>query len=299
MTPNLRGALLMTGSMAGFAVEDAFLKAAVRHLPLGEVITLFGLGGLAVFVLLTLRRGEAVVSRRMVTRRMLVRSGFEVAGRLFYALAIALTPLAVASAILQSAPLIVVAGAALLFGERVGAVRWLAILVGLAGVLMIIRPGLQGFDALAIFAVLGTIGFAGRDLATRAAPPQLSNMQLGVMGFAMLTLAGAAIMAWQGRVVVPDTQGLALILGATVFGVAGYALLTAAMRTGEIGAVTPFRYTRLVFAMILGLVVFGERPDGWTLIGSATVVAAGLFILLSLRAESRRVRVAEVRVNTR
>ncbi len=241
-----------------------------------------------VFVVLTLRRGEAAVTRGMVARAMLVRSGFEVAGRLFYALAITLTPLATASAILQSAPLLVVAGAAVLFGERVGWVRWGAILIGFAGVLVIIRPGTAGFDALAVFAVLGTIGFVGRDLATRAAPPQLSNMQLGVMGFAMLTLAGLGIVAWQGAVTVPDGRALALILGATVFGVAGYYLLTSAMRTGEIGAVTPFRYTRLVFAMVLGVAAFGDWPDGWTLAGSAIIVAAGLFLLLSLRAESRQ-----------
>jgi drug/metabolite transporter (DMT)-like permease len=285
---NLKGAALMTGAMAGFAVEDMLLKVAAAALPRGEVITLFGLGGLAVFATLALWKGQPLVTPAMFAPTMLVRSGFEVMGRLFYALAILLTPLSTASAILQSAPLLVVAGAALVFGERVGLRRWLAVLVGFAGVLLIIRPGTAGFDALALLAVLGTIGFAGRDLATRAAPPQLTNLQLGVTGFAMLTVAGLILLVWQGTVTPPDARAAGLVAAATAVGVVAYMLLTAAMRTGEIGAVTPFRYTRLIFAMLLGILVFGERPDGWTLAGSAIVVAAGLVILLSLRADSRR-----------
>lgn len=287
---NLRGAALMTGAMAGFAVEDMLLKAAAEVLPRGEVIALFGLGGLAVFAALAWQQGQPVVTRAMVSPTMLVRSGFEVTGRLFYALAILLTPLSTASAILQSAPLIVVAGAALVFGERVGLRRWLAVLAGFAGVLLIIRPGTADFDALALLAVVGTIGFAGRDLATRAAPPQLTNLQLGVAGFAMLTVAGMILLAWQGGVTAPGARAAGLVAAATAVGVIAYMLLTAAMRTGEIGAVTPFRYTRLIFAMLLGALVFGERPDGWTLAGSGIVVAAGLFILLSLRADSRRAK---------
>jgi drug/metabolite transporter (DMT)-like permease len=276
---NLRGSLFMTAAMAGFAVEDMFLKAAAKHMPVGEVITLFGLGGTIAFILLTLRRGETPFPAALRSRPLLVRSCFEITGRLFYSLAIALTPLSVASAILQATPLVVVAGAAIIFGETVGWRRWAAIVTGFAGVLIIIRPGLEGFDALSILTVIGLIGFAGRDLATRAAPPALSNMQLGVVGFAMLTIAGAIILTVNGDYRTPDATGLLLTLCATSVGVFAYSALTSAMRTGEVSAVTPFRYTRLLFALILGVAVFHERPDQWTLIGSAIVVASGIYIL--------------------
>ncbi|MCU0802011.1 MAG: DMT family transporter [Rhodobacteraceae bacterium] len=269
--------------MAGFAIEDMFLKAAARHMPVGEVITLFGLTGTIAFILLAIRQGDAPLPPAMLSRPMIIRSGFEITGRLFYSLAIALTPLSVASAILQATPLVVVAGAALLFGETVGLRRWLAILAGFAGVLLIIRPGLEGFDALSLLTVIGLIGFAGRDLATRAAPPALTNMQLGVAGFAMLTLAGIIILAVNGDYRMPDRVGLGLTLFATLFGVAAYTALTVAMRTGEVSAVTPFRYTRLLFALILGATIFGERPDAWTLIGSAIVVASGIYVLTQNR----------------
>lgn len=269
----------MVAAMAGFAVEDMFLKAAARHMPVGEVITLFGLGGLLIFALLAHRQGEATFPATMLSRPMLVRSGFEVTGRLFYSLAVALTPLSVASAILQATPLVVVAGAAIIFGERVGLHRWLAIFAGFAGVMLIIRPGFTGFDALSLLSVIGLIGFAGRDLATRAAPPALSNMQLGVAGFAMLSIAGIIILLVNGDYRAPDATGLGKTFLATLFGVAAYAALTVAMRTGEVSAVTPFRYTRLLFALILGATIFGERPDTLTLTGSAIVVASGIYVL--------------------
>ena len=276
---NLRGSIWMVASMAGFAVEDAFLKSASKAMPVGEAMVLMGLTGVLVFGALALRAREPVFPATLVSRTMAVRSGFEVVGRLFYALAIALTPISVASAILQATPLVVVLGAALVFGERVGWQRWLVIAVGFAGVLVILRPGLAGFDALSLLAVVGLIGFAGRDLATRAAPPALSNAQLGVAGFAMLGLSGVIILGFSGGISLPAGMVLAKVAGAAVFGILGYGALTTAMRTGEVSAVTPFRYSRLLFAMGLGVLVFGERPDAATLAGSAIIVACGLFIL--------------------
>ncbi|MEO5614182.1 MAG: DMT family transporter [Cypionkella sp.] len=279
MTPNLRGSLFMTASMAGFAVEDAFLKAASLSIPVGQAILIMGLIGIAVFSALAIRAGDPPVPRAMFTGTMALRSGFEITGRLFYALAIALTPISVASAILQATPLVVVVGAAVIFGETVGLKRWLLILLGFIGVLIILRPGLDGFSALSGLALIAMIGFAGRDLATRAAPPELSNAQLGVTGFIMLTLSGVIITAVTGRIAAPDAQTQTLIAGAATFGIAAYAALTAAMRSGEIAVVTPFRYTRLLFAMVLGVTVFGERPDAATLTGAVIIVACGVIIL--------------------
>ena len=278
---NLAGSLWMTASMAGFACEDAFLKAAVKVMPLGQVLILLGLAGMLVFALIALNRGEAAFPRALLAPRLLLRSGFEMVGRLFYALALALTPLSTASAILQATPLVVVLGAAVIFGEKAGALRWFLILLGFAGVLVVLRPWTSGFDALSLLAVIGMLGFAGRDLATRAAPPALTNAQLGALGFAMLTGSGALILAVTGGAVLPPPAALLPLAGASLFGIAGYAALTEAMRTGEVSVVTPFRYTRLVFALLLGALVFGERPDATTLLGAAVIVAAGIWTLTS------------------
>jgi drug/metabolite transporter (DMT)-like permease len=278
LTDNQRGALYMTASMAGFAVEDVFVKAAAQTLPLGQVLLTIGLAGMLVFAALAARRGEVLLPPAFLSRAMLIRCGFEVTGRLFYGLAITLTALSTTSAILQATPLVVVAGAALVFAEKVSLQRWLAVVIGFAGVLVILRPG-SDFSALSLLAVVGLLGFAGRDLATRAAPKGLSNRQLGALGFAMLAVAGAILMAVNGGAHLPSPIALAHLAGGTVFGMLGYHALTYAMRTGEVSAVTPFRYTRLVFAMVLAMALFGERPDLATWIGAALVVGSGIFAL--------------------
>lgn len=276
---NLRGSLWMMGSMAGFALEDGFLKAATGAVPLGEVLVVEGIAGVLWFSAMAWRAGAPPLPRAVLSRTMAVRSAFEVVGRLFYALAIALTPISVASAILQATPLVVVPGAAILFRERVGAFRWALILVGFLAVLLILRPGLEGFSALSLLALTGMLGFAGRDLATRAAPPALSNAQLGVAGFTVLLLCGLLILSVTGGFTLPSLHGAALLAGASGFGIAGYTALTRAMRTGEVSAVTPFRYSRLVFALAVGVLAFGERPDAQTLLGSAIIVTCGIALL--------------------
>lgn len=274
-----RGPLLMSAAMALFALEDMFLKSALREIGVGLALVVFGLGGMAIFLLWARARGQRLFHPAILTPPLLLRSGSEVLGRLFYTLAFALAPLSLVSAILQATPLVVALGAVVFFGEQVGWRRWMAIGVGFLGVLMILRPGTEAFSATSIFAVLGMLGFAGRDLATRASPPSMSNVQLGVYGFAMLVLAGAIMIAVTGPGPLPGPRA-SLDLGfAVAVGVLAYVSLTGAMRVGEVSLTVPFRYTRLIFAMILGIAVFGERPDLMTWAGSAVIVASGLYTL--------------------
>lgn len=285
---NLRGSLFMVLAMACFSVEDAFIKAAAKSVPLGQVIFLFGIFGTALFILLTLRRGEKVFHPAILSRPIFIRSICEIVGRLFFSISLVLIPLSSLSAILQATPLIVVMGAAIFFGEKVGWRRWTAILIGLIGVLMIIRPGLDGFQAASLFAVVGTLGFAGRDLATRAAPRVLSNMQLGVYGFFILIPTGLIILFFgeSTDLVWPSTIASLQILGVITFGFTAYYSLTIAMRTGEVSVITPFRYTRLIFALIIGITIFGERPDALTILGSTIVIAGGIYTLLRSKSRS-------------
>jgi drug/metabolite transporter (DMT)-like permease len=276
---NLRGAVFMVLSMAGFAVEDSLLKLAAISLPPGQVLITFGVLGTATFAALALLAGEAPLTRAMLGRAIVLRSLSEVTGRLFYMLAIALTPLSTASAILQATPLVVMVGAAMLFGESIGPRRWLAVALGFGGVLLILRPGTDGFGTLSLLAIMAMLGFAGRDLATRAAPVSLSFRQLGVVGFSMLIVAGLIVLPFGGPMTAPDGAIWAGLLAAAAAGVCAYTFLTVAMRTGQVGAVTPFRYTRLIFAMVAGVAIFGEMPDGWMIVGSAVIILAGIAAL--------------------
>ncbi|TNB47357.1 DMT family transporter [Martelella lutilitoris] len=274
-----RGALYMILGMGAFALEDLAVKQASTAIPVGQAVVIYGLVGTLCFALFARLQGQRAVHPAVFSRVMLLRSLCEICGRLFYALALALTPLSNASAILQAAPVIVALGAILFFGEQVTLRKWLSILAGFIGVLLILRPGLDGFRSSAIFAVLGTIGFAGRDLATRAAPVSMTTAQIGVLGFSMLTLAGAVLLAFSGGGAMPDVATLSVLAAAMLFGMLGYCGLTLAMRTGRIASVSPFRYSRLLFALFLGVLLLDERPDVMSMIGSAIIVASGVIVL--------------------
>jgi drug/metabolite transporter (DMT)-like permease len=291
INPNVQGILWMTLSMAAFALEDMFVKRATRALPLAEVLVLSGLGGAMVFVLLAQAQGVRLLLPAVGSRLMRLRALFELVGRLFYALAIVLTPLSSATAILQATPVLVVLGGILFFGERVGWRRWAAVGVGLAGVLIVLRPGADDFSVLSMLAVLAVVGFAGRDLASRAVPRVLGTLHLGVYGFLTLALAGALHGLWS-RVswTVPAATTLVLLAGAVGVGTLAYAALMKAMRTGDLATVTPFRYTRLLFGLSVGAWVFGERVDAAMIAGCLVIVAAGWLIAWDNALARRRLR---------
>lgn len=284
---NGRGAAFMILSMAAFSLEDALYKSAVQAYPPGQALMLFGAFGLGLFAALSRVRGEPVWHPAIATRPLILRCVCELGGRLFYALALATTTLAATSAILQAMPLMVSLGAVLFLGERVGWRRWVAMIVGFGGVLLVLRPAPGAFEPAAIFAVLAVIGFAGRDLATRASPAAMSMAQLGSLGFALLLPAGAILAAAGGEApAAPSAASVWQLAAAAAIGVVAYGALTEAVRSGEVGVVAPFRYTRLVFALILAVAVFAERPDPLTLLGGAVIVASGLYTLV--RARGRR-----------
>lgn len=277
---NMLGSIWMIASMAIFAIEDAFVKAASNALPVGQILIIFGMGGAVMFASMARLNNEPLFIKDVVSRPMRIRVVFEIIGRLFYVLAIAVTPLSSATVILQATPLVVVAGAAMVFGERVGWRRWSAIFIGQVGVIVIIQPGTDSFSMLSVLAIVGMIGFAGRDLASRAAPATLSTSILGLYGFLSIVVAGSIFSIWQGAsFVLPDVYTSFNLAGAILAGVAAYSCLMKAMRTGEVSAVTPFRYTRLLFGITLGVVLFGESLSSTMLLGSGLIVSSGLFII--------------------
>ena len=269
----------MIASMAAFAIEDAFLKTVTKQLPVGQVLMMFGAAGLCVFALMARRAGASIFQAQVLTKNMLFRAVFEFFGRLFYVLAIALTPMSSATAILQSAPLFVVLGARIFMREKVDAKTWIAIFLGLFGVLIILRPSAADFSLLSLLALIGTLGFVGRDLFSRTAPSSLTKEVLGFYGFTTMMIAGACYTVWDGKPFVSlQAQQFLMLAAALLAGVFAYTALMTAMRTGSIGAVTPYRYSRLLFGISIGVIVFGEQLDAPMLLGCAIVIGAGLFI---------------------
>ncbi|WP_341213116.1 DMT family transporter [uncultured Limimaricola sp.] len=290
---NLRGSALMVAGMLGFALEDMFIKMMAGALPVGQILMFLGLGGGIVFAIMSMARGERLLSPDFHHRAVIARNLGEVIGTAGFITAVALSPLATASAILQANPLLVTLGAAVFFAEPVGWRRWSAICVGLFGVLLVIRPGAEGFTPMSLFAVLGTIGLAARDLASRRVPRTISSLKLSTYAFLILVPVGYLMVVVAGeRLVWPSTTNALRLLAAIGVGVAGYWALTAATRMGEISVIAPYRYTRLVFALFVAYFAFGERPDLLTYIGATIIVGSGIYTLLRearLRRASRRV----------
>jgi drug/metabolite transporter (DMT)-like permease len=275
---NLRGAVLMVLAMLGFAIEDMFIKLMAGALPTWQIIGSLGFGGALIFAGLTLSRGQPLLARSFLSPAIFLRSAGELVGTIGFMTAIALTPISSASAILQATPLAVTLGAALFLKEPVGWRRWSAIAAGFLGVMLVIRPGMDGFNVLSLFAVMGVVGLSLRDLMTRMVPPEISSYQLSFLGFVTLVPASVLLSLFSPRAfVMPSAMILTQLGGMVLLGVVSYYAIVAAMRVGEVSYVSPFRYSRLVFALVVGVTVFGERPDALMLIGSAIIVASGIY----------------------
>ncbi|QIE44728.1 DMT family transporter [Pseudohalocynthiibacter aestuariivivens] len=285
---NLHGGVLMVFAMAGFAVEDYFIKLLSDAMPVGQLLAMLGTAGALIFGISAQVQGQSAFSRVAFSKPVMLRNVGELIAAVGYVTAIALTSLSSAAAILQATPLAVTLGAALFMGAAVGWRRWAAILIGFMGVLMIIRPGLEGFEPASLWAVMGVVGLAIRDLATRAAPANVSTMQMSCYAFAIMLPTGLLMLTLSGGAVTPEPRDWAILGGAMVFGVVGYYAIVGAMRIGDVAVVTPFRYSRLIFALLLGMLLLGERPDDWTLIGAAVIIASGLYTFVRERRLARR-----------
>lgn len=283
---NLRGIALMLAAMALFAVEDMFLKWAATDLPVGMVIFVAGAFGAPVFAVMARLEGRRVLSRAALHPAVIARNAGEMVATIAYISALAVVDLSTVSAVLQATPLAVTLGAALFLREQVGWRRWSAIAVGFAGVLLVIRPGMDGFRPEALWVLISVAGLALRDLSSRAIPASCSTAQVSCWGLMSVALLGALMMI-PGGAVRPDAAQIATLFGAVVFGTAGYWAITAATRMGEVAVVSPFRYARLVFSMLIGILVFGERPDALMLVGAALVIGSGLYAFARERARKR------------
>ncbi len=275
---NLRCAILMVLAMLGFAIEDMFIKLMADRVGIGQILTMLGLGGGLIYGMIVRAQGDRLVDHNMRCLPIFLRAMGEVIGVLGFVSAIVLTPISSASAILQATPLVVTLGAALFLGEAVGWRRWSAILVGLFGVILIIRPGLDAFEPLSLLALLGVLGLAIRDLATRRVPATLTSMQLCFLGISVTIPAGLGYMLVAGeRFIWLSPQDWIYMTAAISIGFFAYFAIVAAMRGGDVSFVSPFRYARMLFALVIGVVVFSETPDAMTLLGAAIIVASGIY----------------------
>lgn len=278
-SPNVVGALLMMASMACFTINDSFLKATDGELPLSQLIFLRGFIATAFIGILAWARGAlwARLSRRDWTLVGL-RSLSEVGAAYFFITALLNMPLANITAILQVLPLTVTLGSALFFKEAVGWRRMAAIIIGFCGMLLIVRPGSDGFSIWSVYALAAVACVTSRDLLTRRVSSSVPSLLVTFSAsLIVLVAAGIASISTEWEPVNGHLTGL--ILGSSLFIVGGYFFSVQVMRQGDVSFIAPFRYTGLIWALMLGWLVFGDWPTPLTLLGAGIIVATGLFSL--------------------
>lgn len=280
LSDNARGALLMNVAMIAFTLNDTAMKAVMQQVPMFQAMTLRGVLSTAALAFIAWRMGAFAITIAPRDRRFIgLRAVFEVASTLAFFAALRNMPLANLSAIMQALPLVVTLVAAVVLGESVGWRRTLAIMAGFLGVLIIIRPGAEGFSIWAGVGLLAMLAVAVRDIVTRQMSRAIPSTFVAATASLAVLVTGLAGTAFEGWQPVAFREALLILFSAGML-IVGYLTIVAAMRVGDIGVVAPYRYMALVWAILLGWMIFGTLPDGLTLIGAGIVVASGIYTLL-------------------
>ncbi len=277
----------MMASMACFTVNDALIKATGGVVPLFQLLVLRGVLATLLIAFLAGSRGAfRVRASRRDWALIILRSVSEVGAAYFFVTALLNMPLANITAILQVLPLTVTLGSALIFREAIGWRRMTAILIGFCGMLLIVRPGPEGFTQWSLYALIAVLCVTARDLSTRRISPQVPSLLVTFSAsLTVLIAAGLASLSIEWAPITPSLGGL--IAASSFFIVGGYFFSVQVMRAGDVSFIAPFRYTGLIWALLLGWVVFGEWPGLMTLLGAGIIVATGLFTLYRERALMR------------
>ena len=291
MTDNIRGALFMVCSMICFAVNDAVIKSLGGVLPIFQTLAVRGGFVMVVLAFMVMRSGWRVQElQRRDKMILLLRVAAEIGAAFFIVTALFNMELANMTAILQILPLTIPLAAFIFLGEPLGWRRLLAIFIGFLGMLLIVKPGSDGFNVYSLFCLAAVICVTIRDLTARSLGTKLSSQEMSL--FAAIGVFGAASVAtmFEPWVAISLTSWAALC-GSSLAILLGYLVSVYAIRTGDVSFTAQFRYIGLIAALILGYVFFGEWPDRLALMGAVIIVGTGAFTLYRQQA-SRRVKSA-------
>jgi drug/metabolite transporter (DMT)-like permease len=293
LSPNLRGALFMVVAMSGFTLNDAITKVASESMNMAQVMLIRGAFASLFVGLLAWQRGALALPGSMLQPMVAIRVIGEAGATASFLIALAHLPIANVSAVLQALPLAVTMGAALVFNEGVGWRRWLAIAIGFAGVLIIVRPGFEGFSIYSLLALACVACCAVRDLATKRIPQAIPTLLVSTTTALAMTMLGAVLLLPMGGWTPMTGESTAFLALAAVLVVIGYQFIIMAMRVGDISFIAPFRYTALLWSILLGLFIFGDVPDLPMILGASIIVCSGLYALYRERIVGRRKTAAE------
>ena len=275
---NLQSIILMIAAMGCFTLADLLIKIASRTLPVGQIMIMLGIGSSLVFCGLMRLKRDPIYFTPLRQPAVMLRNVGDFAGALGMCLALAYVPISTIGAVLQTVPLMITAAAALFLGERVGIRRLSAILVGFAGTLFILQPGSADFDLMVVLALVAAIGMTARDIGTKLISRELSTLLLSLYASMLFCVSGGILLLVTGGASLPDGGMILLFVVMTALGSLGYILVTTAVRLGDMSVVSPFRYSRLLFSLAVGILILGETVNAMMLVGCALTIGAGLYI---------------------
>ncbi len=274
---NRRGILSMIASMVLFICNDALIKHVSESLPTGQIIFLRGLSATLLIAAMAVALGAWRQMPAVFDRPVLARAAIDSLGTFLYLLALFNMPIANVTAVNLSVPLMLTVCAAFLLREQVGWRRWSAVVAGFVGVLLVVQPAAAGFNWFALVALAATATHAARDLLTRRIRAGIPSIIVTLSTAIVVTVAAAGVSAIEGWQPLPMRQ-LALLIVASAFLSGGYYLVIDCMRHGELSVVAPFRYTAMLWALLLGYFVWGDVPNLLAWFGIALLVGSGLYI---------------------
>lgn len=277
LTDNVFGAILMAVSMLSFISNDALMKFLFQTISVEQGIFMRGLVSVPLLALIAYLRKSLFVRIDWRNWRVILTRAFaELAATMAFLTALSHMPLANITATLQALPLTVTMFAAIFFGEQVGWRRWSAILAGFIGVLIIIRPGGDGFNEYAVLAIVAVACVTVRDAITRRLDRSVPSLFVAFISAIPIFIYGGVATATTGWTIVSGAI-IGIVVVAAIAITCGYLFAVMAMRNGEISFVAPFRYTGMIWAILFGFLLFGDLPDAATILGTMIVIGMGVY----------------------
>ena len=278
MSQNVKSISLMIAAMGCLTLTDMLIKITSKTLPIGQVMMIYGIGALIVFWALLHIKREPIQLSPLTNPAVVWRNVGDLIAMNSMFLALVYVPLSTIGAVIQAVPILVTAAAALFLRETVGLRRALAIFIGFFGTLLIIQPGAASFNIATILVLIAAVGMALRDIATKLVRESYSSLLLSFFSCFIFIFSGSVLLVINGAPSVPDFSNFIALAAMIVTGCMGFFFMTEAVRLGEMSVVSPFRYTRLLFSLLAGILILGEQVNTIMLIGSSLTIVSGLYI---------------------
>lgn len=277
---NLRGIIAMMLAMMFFVINDTLVKLARAEWDTGQILAFRGFFSLAAMLVWVWAAGAGPRIGMLLRRDLVTRALLEAFIASTFITALGMMALADITAILLIAPLMITALSMVIFKEKIGWRRWSAVIVGFCGMLLVVRPGGASVPLLALALTLASVvGVALRDLTTRRFPADVPSVIIALASIFGTMLIGI-VLSFVGAGWRPLTPYLLAIIGsAGLFVIAGNYAIIEAFRDVELSVVSPFRYSVVLWAVLLGILVFGDWPTPMALAGIALIGASGLYTL--------------------